>query len=306
MATREELNKKQFDEIINEEKREKRKKIVILVFKIILIIVLIMSAFYLYTTYISTKGLITKEERITNSRIPSSFDSVKIVHFSDLHFGTTVFQSEVKKVVKAINRVRPDIVVFTGDLIDKNYKLNSKEQEILTNELKKINTTIGKYAISGEEDGEEFNTIFNQSEFIILNNDYDLVYSNDNNPILLIGLSSSLNDKRDIDNAYKYFKEETHNSKIYTICLLHETDSIDEILSKYKTDLFLAGHSHNGQIKIPFMGAISGKKGSDAYFDEFYQVNQSKIYVSSGIGTNDFGFRLFDRPSITLFRLSSK
>lgn len=306
MATREELNKKQFDDIVNEEKRENRKRIVLIFFKILFIIVFTMTLFFLYTTYISTKGLIVKEQRITDSSIPSSFDGVKIIQFSDLHFGTTVFQDEVKKVVKAINYRNPDIVVFTGDLIDKNYKLSSEEQELLINELKKINTTIGKYAITGEEDDENFNTIFNQSEFIILNNDYDLVYSNDNNPILLIGISSSLNGNRDIENAYRYFREETHNSKIYTICLLHETDSIDEILSKYKTDLFLSGHSHNGQIKIPFVGAVSGKKGSEVYFDEFYQISESKIYVSSGIGTNGIGFRLFDRPSINLFRLSSK
>lgn len=306
MATREELNKKQFDDIVNEEKRENRKRIVLIFFKILFIIIFIMTLFFLYTTYISTKRLIVKEQRITDSSIPGSFDSVKIIQFSDLHFGTTVFQDEVKKVVKAINYRNPDIVVFTGDLIDKNYKLSSEEQELLINELKKINTTIGKYAIAGEEDNENFNTIFNQSEFIILNNDYDLVYSSDNNPILLIGLSSSLNDNRDIENAYRYFREETHNSKIYTICLLHETDSIDEILSKYKTDLFLAGHSHNGQIKIPFIGAISGVKGSQVYFDEFYQLSGSKIYVSSGIGTNGVGFRLFNRPSINLFRLSSK
>jgi len=306
MATREELNKKRFDDIVNEEKKEKRKKMVILFFKFIFIVVFIMTLFFLYTTYISTKGLIVKEQRIIDADIPNSFDGVKIVQFSDLHFGTTVFRDEIKKVVKVINYRNPDIVVFTGDLIDKNYELSSKEQEILIDELKKINTTIGKYAITGEEDNENFNTIFNQSEFIILNNDYDLVYSNDNNPILLIGLSSSLNDNRDIENAYRYFNEETHNSKIYTICLLHETDSIDEILSKYKTDLFLAGHSHNGQIKIPFVGAISGVKGSRVYFDEFYQLSGSKIYVSSGIGTNGVGFRLFDRPSINLFRLSSK
>lgn len=306
MATREEINKEKFDEIMNEELREKRKKIVIFIFKLTLFIVIFMVSIFLYTTYCSTKGLIIKEERIINKKIPNTFNGFKIIQVSDIHYGTTVFEDDMKLLVKEINLRKPDLVVFTGDLIDKDYHLNNKEQELLITQLKKIEATIGKYAISGEEDKEQFTTILNQGEFLILSNDYDLVYVNDNNPILLVGLASELSGNRDIDKAYDYFSLESHNSNIYTICLLHETNSIDEILSKYKTDLFLAGHSHNGQIRIPFIGSISKVKGSEQYFDEFYQLDNSKVYVSSGIGTNGAGFRLFDRPSINFFRLSSK
>ncbi len=306
MATREQINKAKFDQIMNEEMRKKRKKTVIIIFKLILFIVIFMTIIFLYTTYISTKSLIIKEERIVNENIPSSFSGIKIIQISDIHYGSTVFENEIKKLVKEINIREPDLVVFTGDLIDKNYDLTTTEQELLINQLKKINATIGKYAISGEEDGEQFTTILNQSEFLILNNDYDLIYLNDNNPILLVGLASELSNNRNIKKAYSYFDLESHNSNIYTICLLHETDSIDDVLPKYKTDLFLAGHSHNGQIRIPFIGSISKSKGSKKYFNEFYQLENSKVYVSSGIGTNGSGFRLFDRPSINLFRLSSK
>ena len=306
MTTREEINKKQADAIINQEKSEKRKKIIIFIFKLIVTILIIIVFFFLYITYFSTKGLVVKENRIINQKIPDSFNGTKIIQFSDLHYGTTVFEKEIKDLVKVINSRNPDIVVFTGDLVDKNYNIVSSEQELLTEYLKKIKSSIGKYAITGEEDDEKFNTIFNQSDFIILNNEYDLVYNNDNNPLLMIGLSSSLNNKRDNDKAYSYFREETHNSNIYSICLLHESDSIDDIISKYTTDLFLVGHSHNGQIIVPFIGAISKTNGSNKYYNDFYQLNNSKIFVSGGIGTNNNGIRLFNRPSINLFRLSNK
>ena len=157
----------------------------------------------------------------------------------------------------------------------------------------------------GEEDSSEFNTIMNQSNFTILNNSYDLIYKDNNIPILLIGLNNSKKNE-DIDSAYEYFNQPTHNSNIYTITLLHKSDTVDKILEKYPTtDLFLAGHSHNGQINIPYIGGLVKKEGSQQYINEFYQINNSRLYISSGIGTNGNGFRLFCRPSINFFRLSS-
>jgi len=305
MLTRSERNEEKQKEIIKEENREIRKKIVISCFKIIIIIILLSITFYLYTTYISSKIIDVKEERIINEKLPTNFNGLKIIQISDIHYGSTIFIKDIKKLVKLVNQRTPDLVVFTGDLINKDYKLNSKEQEKLITELKKIKTTIGKYAIMGEEDSSEFNTIMNQSNFTILNNSYDLIYKDNNIPILLIGLNNSKKNE-DIDSAYEYFNQPTHNSNIYTITLLHKPDTVNEILEKYPTtDLFLAGHSHNGQINIPYIGGLVKKEGSQQYINEFYQINNSRLYISSGIGTNGNGFRLFCRPSINFFRLSS-
>ena len=305
MLTRSERNEEKQKEIIKEENREIRKKIVISCFKITIIIILLSITFYLYTTYISSKIIDVKEERIINEKLPTNFNGLKIIQISDIHYGSTIFIKDIKKLVELVNERTPDLVVFTGDLINKDYKLNSKEQEKLITELKKIKTTIGKYAIMGEEDSSEFNTIMNQSNFTILNNSYDLIYKDNNIPILLIGLNNSKKNE-DIDSAYEYFNQPTHNSNIYTITLLHKPDTVNEILEKYPTtDLFLAGHSHNGQINIPYIGGLVKKEGSQQYINEFYQINESKLYISSGIGTNGNGFRLFCRPSINFFRLSS-
>ncbi len=304
--TREELNQKKQKELLAEEHRERRKKIVIATFKFSFIFILLFIGFYLYTTYISTTRLIVKEKRIINEKIPSNFDGLKLIHFSDLHYGSTVFNQEVDNLVKQINVRNPDLVVFTGDLIDDDYSLSSKQQEKLIKKLKSIHATLGKYAVIGEEDGENFTTILNQSEFTILNNDYDLIYNNEQNPILFVGLSSALKEQQDIDQAFRYFKEPTHNANIFTITLLHEPDSVDSVLTTYPSDLFLAGHSHNGNIRIPFLGALSKVEGATTYDQEFYQLKNSQLYISSGIGTNGFGIRLFCRPSINFFRLSSK
>lgn len=305
MSSREEKNKKKQEVLEQEEKKEKHIKAIKIVIKVFIfsfILILIAST---YTDYIS-KNIIVKEERIRNEKIPSSMNGIKIIQFSDLEYGSTIFNKEVKKIVKIINERNPDIVVFTGNLIDKNYKIKTTEQEKLITELQKINTTMGKYAVSGKNDKEIFNTIMNQSDFTILNNNYDLVYNNDNNPILIVGLSSLNQKKREIDTAYKYFSEETHNSNIYTISIMSETDDLDDIISRYNNNLVLAGNSLNGEVRLPFVGGLITKEGSKKYKESYYKVNDSEIYISNGIGSPEAKFRLFNRPSINLFRLTNK
>ncbi len=301
--TREELNKEIQKEITDEKNIERNKHVIKFLIKTILFITIFFTLFYAHTTYVSTVKIGVREYRIKNEKISDSLSGLKIIQFSDLHFGSTMFNDDVLKIQKMINIRKPDIVVFTGDLIDKKYKLNSQEQEKLIKYLKGIDASLGKYAILGDEDNEMISTIFNQSDFIVLRNEHDLIYKDDNNSILLIGLSTK---DKDIEKAYSYFKEETHNNNIYSIALIHEPDTIDEILPKYTTDLFLAGHSHNGNIRIPFVNFSPFKyEGAQKYDQDYYKINNSELYISSGLGTHN-GFRLFCRPSINFFRISNK
>jgi predicted MPP superfamily phosphohydrolase len=77
-------------------------------------------------------------------------------------------------------------------------------------------------------------------------------------------------------------------------------------MSNYTTDLFLAGHSHNGNIRIPFINkSIYKVEGAKKYDQDYYKIKNSNLYISSGLGTTN-GIRLFCRPSINFFRLSNK
>ncbi len=303
--TREELNKSKQNEIINEEKRRKRKKIVCLTVKLILILVCFYSIFYFLNAYIFTKKIVVKEERIINSKIPVSFDGIKIVQFSDIHYGSNIFLDDIKQLVKLINSRNPDIVIFTGDLIDKNYKISDKEKEKLIVELSKLNSSIGKYSISGDEDFEDYVTIIKQANFNLLDNDYDLVYDGDNIPIIIIGVSSLLSDEYDIEKAFSYFEDASSNTQLYKIVIFHEPDLTDYIFEKHDADLLLAGHSHNGYIRFLGNGLIKGA-GAKNYYDEKYNILESSLFISSGIGTNGSGVRFMCQPSINFFRLSSK
>lgn len=305
--TREELNQEKQQEIFSEERHEKRKKITIFVFKLCFFIVVGFIVFYGYTAFVSSKVLSINEERIINEKLPNSFNGVKVIQFSDLHYGTTVFKKELKNLVMEINKRSPDLVFFTGDLIDINYELSTDEQEQIIEVLKSIDASLGKYAISGEEDDNEvFLTIMKESNFEVLNNSYELIYNDAEEPILLIGIDSLLSDNNDISSSFEYYNEPTHNSDIFSITLLHEPDIVDDILSNYSSDLIFAGHSHNGSIVLPFIGGVHRVDGAREYYKDFYKIDETRLYISSGIGTNGPGFRLFCRPSFNFFRISNK
>ncbi len=306
--TREEINKDKQNEIFKAENKEKTKKIIEKFVKTTIFIIIIGVAFFSYTTYVSTTKISIREYRITNKKIPNEFNGIKILQFSDLHYGTTMFDENLKSIKKIINERKPDLILYTGDLIDKDYKMTTKDTENLTKTLRTLNATIGKYTILGDEDTDKVSTIYNQADFIILKNEYDLIYKDNNNPILLIGLSSLLNNQQDIESGYSYFNQESHNSNIYTITMIHEPDSTNDIINSYNTDLLLAGHSHNGNIRIPFLKYSPFKKnGAKKYDQDYYKIRNTKLFISSGLGTNSSsGIRLFCRPTMNLFRLSNK
>ena len=305
--TREQLNEEKQQEIFKEQNKENIKKIVKKVMKILLIILVIGTIFFFYITYVSSVKIKVREYRITEKKIPASFNGLKIIQLTDLHYGTTMFNENVKDIVKMTNDRNPDLIVFTGDLIDKNYKLTNKEQEEIIKELKKLSASLGKYAIIGDEDNEKTNNILNQANFTILKNESELIYQKNNEPILLVGLSSN-SKNQNIEKAYSYFKQNVFNSNIYTITLLHEPDTVDDIIGSYNSDLFLAGHSNNGNIRLPFVKySLFKVDGAKKYDQDYYNLGNSKLYISSGLGTtNKSNIRLFCRPSINFFRLSNQ
>lgn len=274
--------------------------------KFLLIVILIISLFLLYSRYIGTSGLITKEYKIETSDIDDSFDGIKIVHFSDLHYLRLTNGNTLKSIVNEINLINPDIVFFTGDLIDKDFELSFNDENMLIEYLTEINSKYGKYAIIGNhdivKDEEQLKNIFDSSNFILMKNSFDIIYGDNNDKLFIGGTDTYSFDKADIDKTMEYF---TNNDDIsYKIILTHEPDYTDTILNKYDVDLILSGHSHNGQINIPYIKKFFLPYGSRKYYENYYKINDTDLYVSSGIGESRINLRLFNRPSINFYRIN--
>lgn len=275
-----------------------------------IIMIAITCTILLYSRFIGTQGLIIKEYKVENEKITDNFHGFKIVHISDVHYGTTIYKKELENIVAKVNQLKPDIVVLTGDLLDETTNIKTAEQELIDT-LSKIEVTIGKFAITGNHDNQfqEWENIIKQSGFNNLNDTYDRIYKNGTNYILLSGVSTNMFENNDINTKLQSTKEfistipEEERCNIYKILLLHEPDFIDNI-TDIQYDLILAGHSHNGQIKFPLIGIVKTPIYSTKYYDEYYKVNNSDLYISGGIGTSKIKFRLFNKPSINFYRIT--
>lgn len=276
------------------------------IIRFLLILLLIILLLVIYARYEGTNGLITKEYKIETADISNSFDGIKIVHFSDLHYKRIINKDRTKEIVDEINLINPDIVIFTGDLIDKDFDVSDEDIEDLTLLLNNINSKYGKYAIIGNHDyvrdDDILNDIYNNSSFVLLKNSYDIIYGDNNDKLFIGGFDTYSYDKADIDKTMEYFEDSEDID--YKIILVHEPDYIDTITSKYNVNLVLAGHSHNGQINIPFIKEMFLPYGSNKYYENYYIVNDTPLYVSSGIGESRINFRLFNKPSINFYRIN--
>lgn len=261
----------------------------IFIFLIIIFITLVYSRF-IGTTLFKTN------EILINDNINSSYEGLKIVHFSDLHYKKIINEKRVKEIINEINKLKPDLVIFTGDLINKDYHLQNNDITFLIEQLSKIESKYGNYTILGDNDKSDIETIKNiyiQSNFNLLENSYDIIYNENNNKILI---ADSINDE------IQYIDD----NSIYKIIVTHEPDNIDNLINTNKNiNLILGGHSLNGSINIPYLKKLFLPTNAKKYFEPHYKINDTNIYITNGIGVDRINFRLFNTPSINFYRIKN-
>ena len=260
----------------------------------ILTILIIIFGILVYSRFLGIKGLKTNEILIQDT-IPQSFDGLKIVHFADIHYKKVITEKQVSNLVKEINRLKPDIVIFSGDLLDKDYSITGNDIKFLVSELSSIEAKYGSYAVLGDQDisyQEEVNNIYLQSDFILLENDSVIIQNENYDRIQLIGISKYDDIEKVIDSSDK---------SLYHIVIMHEPDYVDSILD-YHIPLVLSSHSIGGSINIPLIRNLLLPNGAKKYYKSYYKVSDTKLYISNGIGLNHVNFRFMNTPSINFYR----
>lgn len=267
------------------------------------IIILTIFVFYIYARFVEPNSLIVHYENIKNSLI-SEDKEIKVLQISDMHISEHFDEKDVRNVVKKINGEQPDLVVFTGDLIDEFNNYENKDDLLDVSEiLKEIDASYGKYAIYGNHDyggGAEqiYRKIMEESGFVILKNEKVILEQQNIN---IIGMDDSIFGKFEKNKLTDCLDEEMFN-----VVLSHEPDVIDYLL-EYDIDLFLSGHSHGGQVNLPLVNSLPllAKK----YISGIYSFNnyrQTTLYVNVGLGTSQIPLRFMAPPELSVFVLSNQ
>ena len=259
--------------------------------KIILFLVIFIFLSYIYMHFIENHYISSQEYSFKSNNLEKEFDGFKIAFFSDIHYGRSTNIKEIKDVVKIINEMKADIVLFNGDLLDNYIIINDQDKTNIINELSKINANYGKFYINGDNDYaniEIYKNIMESSKFKLLKNEEVNIYKDNLNPIHIDGIDSVSNN----EDKYDFISKDG-----FHIVMCHEPVCFDKLPSN--VDLVLSAHNLGGLIRLPFIGGLFYNNNVNQYKDSTY----NKMFISNGIGTEKIDLRLFNTPKVYLIRL---
>ncbi|WNS43354.1 metallophosphoesterase [Paenibacillus sp. MMS20-IR301] len=239
---------------------------------------------------------ITRRE-LPLKELPSSFAGTKLVHFSDVHLGFNKDTRDLARLVKHIREEQPDLICFTGDIVDSYAEDLTDSVSILA----ELEAPLGKYAILGNHDyknTELLTSLLAKSGFTVLRNQSYLIKQG-GAVIAVAGLEDLLHGKPDPVAALKGVPD-----GCCTLLLMHEPDYADTA-EGYPFHLQLSGHSHGGQIRLPFIGAPFTPYGSHKYIEGLYYTENKAmpVYVNRGFGETSLPLRFLCRPELTVLTL---
>ncbi|MDN6639616.1 MAG: metallophosphoesterase, partial [Tetragenococcus sp.] len=227
--------------------------------------------------------------------------NIIICHLSDFHFSRSFKPQRVNRIIRSIMDISPDLIVFTGDLIDNYEKWPPKETQRLVEKLKKMTAPMGKIAVLGNHDyrGEGYyfvKEVLSEGDFTVLENE-EIFGSDDDVSINIAGMDDGL-------NGQPQFRFEQTLAQ-WHLLLVHEPDSVLEIENVQDYDLILSGHSHGGQVRFPFI--FYKIKGSMTYTHGLYLLaKKTLLSISNGIGMSMLPLRFAVPPEIIYYHLAKQ
>ena len=266
--------------------------------KILIAIIILLSFVLIDGFFINPNGFKIVEKKIYVDNLPESFEDFKILQISDLLISNKKDINRLKNIKAKSNERKPDIIVFTGDLINSKNDLTDNDINDIIDILKSLECYLYKYSVIGDNDQKNFdlfNKIMNNSDFKILDNESTYLFYKDINPIKITGINT-------IDVKTVETNEEL--TPIFNLVLMHYPDYADNL--SFDNAIALSGHSLKGKMRIPFYGGIIKKDGAKKYIDDYYEIGTNKLYVSGGIGTENVKFRFNNKPEINFYRLEKK
>ncbi|MDL2325318.1 metallophosphoesterase [Ruminococcaceae bacterium OttesenSCG-928-A16] len=233
------------------------------------------------------------------TRLGGSKGVLKAAHFTDVHLGPHFSLLRLQKLVKEIMLQKPDVIFFTGDLIDRPLHYNSEKEAGRI--LSCLKAPYGKYAVLGNhdyrgDDGRLGKSVLKTAGFTFLNNQATGFITKAGLWVNVVGLADTIYQKPN----YTIIKPP--KGEQLTIVLTHEGDFANKIAAR-RPDIILAGHSHGGQFRLPVMGPVITTKHAHKYVQGLYKVRQSLLYVDSGIGTSSLPGRFLAPPGFSVLQI---
>jgi predicted MPP superfamily phosphohydrolase len=220
--------------------------------------------------------------------IGASGKSLLVAHVTDLH--TNGLGKLELKLINAIQSQKPELILITGDIATPGGTAKGYEDV-----LSKLKAPLGVYFVQGNweywEPIKELHHILKKTHIVDLTNKNIQIKDN----LWLVGLDDELAGSPEL-STYEHIPK-----KSKTISMFHSPALFTSINNK--TNLAFAGHSHGGQIRLPFIGALWTPEGTGKYHSGWFKEGKAKMYVSRGLGNSILPIRLNCRPEIAFIKI---
>lgn len=268
---------------------------------VVLLTLLLLCAYN--AVYVNPKQLQVRLEKIESDKIPSSFDGFTLGFFSDLHYEKG-HEAQFDRLIEAFKEADLDVLLFGGDFIEQYREdiLDDEKCFEVSQKLNSIPAPFGKYAVLGNHDFKDELTqekvikILEDGGFKVLTNEMTKIYNQENDFIQLVAIETM---KRGNPDVLKSF--ENVDDQMFTLTLTHTPDLFDHF--KARSDYALAGHSHGGQVYIPFISKFIVPEGAKEYYHGKYVSDGSILDITNGVGTTKKDIRLNADAEIVIYRL---
>ncbi len=243
--------------------------------------------------------------------LPQAFDGFRVAQLSDIHLDEYTEPFFLRDAVRHINRLNPDAVFLTGDyvtheLLPKRFSIGPAWQcADLLNRLQCRN----RYAILGNHDvivGRKYVIeALTANAIAVLENSY-LPIERDGCRFWLAGVDDPVAGDPDPETAIPASIRGVPHEPIVLLC--HAPDYVDDLLripAGQALSLVLAGHTHGGQIRLPWIGPLALPEFGRKYVEGWFRLGNLQLYVNRGLGTVGIPFRFHCPPEITLLTLRS-
>jgi predicted MPP superfamily phosphohydrolase len=244
-------------------------------------------AFYIYAFWIEPNWIEVTHHRV-KAPVPAP---LKIAHLSDLHsYG---IGRREQKLFRILETERPDIILITGDTVP-----SSGAYDQCAEVIKLLRAPLGVWAVRGNHEiwakRENEHEFFEAAGARLLVNEHAQIIDG----LWLVGFDDIYDGSPNIEKAVKDVPPH-----VYKIALFHSPQLFDKAAGQ--ADLMLAGHTHGGQVRLPYFGPLWLPPFSGNYVQGWFEANGSKMYVSRGVGTSLMNARFLCRPEVAIITLEN-
>lgn len=267
--------------------------------KLIILAILGLGFLYFNVVYINPNILTVRQETLKTAKMPAN-KNLTLVYFSDIQYDKDKQNAAFNDLAETINAFDADVVIFGGDLFDfdADNGIDNISQETIIQELSAIECSLGKYAVLGDQDHinqETIKNILTTSKFEVLSNTATTIYDGPTPLINIVAIEPQNYMTMDVNELFNNLDE-----NIFTLDICHTPDTFGEV---NRGDYMLSGHTLNGQLYIPFFSQFFDLEGGNEYYRHKYHKENLTLDITSGIGTKNQNIRFLADPEIVVYQI---